>query len=158
MLSFIKRTCRYFKSKKAILQLYSAYVRSKLEYASIVWDPIYTNQVNQIERVQKKMLRFLYMKLEKKDAYKIPYDELLEWSGLESLSDRRSSGEIKYVSKLLKGIENNQTMLERMQFLVSNGRNTDTFYLPCPRVNIEFRAPAFTLCRAVNKSEIDIFK
>lgn len=104
------------------------------------------------------MLRYLYMKLEKKDAYKIPNAELLDWSGLESLSDRRSSGEIKYVSKLLKGVENNKTMLERMQFLVSNGINTDTFYLPCPRVNIEFRAPAFTLCRAVNKGETDIFK
>lgn len=39
---------RYFEIENAIMQLYYTLMRSKLEDVTIVWDPLYQNQTNQV--------------------------------------------------------------------------------------------------------------
>ena len=39
MLGFVKRMCRNFNNVDTLKSLYFAYVRSQLEYASVVWSP-----------------------------------------------------------------------------------------------------------------------
>ena len=40
--------------------MYYALIRSKLEYGSIIWHPIYQVHINNLEAVQRKFLKFLW--------------------------------------------------------------------------------------------------
>ena len=44
MLGFIMRNCKNFNNLQALKILYYSFVRSKLEYGSIIWNPCYTYQ------------------------------------------------------------------------------------------------------------------
>lgn len=56
-LGFIIRSCRDFSNLDSIKILYYAYVRSTLEYGSIIWIPIYQVHIDQIESVQRRFLK-----------------------------------------------------------------------------------------------------
>ena len=44
-------------SKEMILKLHKSYVRPKLEYAQSIWSPYYIKDIEQIERVQRRITR-----------------------------------------------------------------------------------------------------
>jgi hypothetical protein len=56
-LGFILRTTKEFRDPKTMLILYVALVRSRLEYCSTIWNPLYDKYITAIERVQRKFLR-----------------------------------------------------------------------------------------------------
>lgn len=49
MLGFIKRMCSNIDEPYALKSLYCAFIRSKLEFASIVWQPFYDVHIKRIE-------------------------------------------------------------------------------------------------------------
>ncbi|XP_063901350.1 uncharacterized protein LOC135120956, partial [Zophobas morio] len=52
-LGFIYRNCSDFRNRNDSLKtLYYALVRSKLEYCSLIWYPVYSYMVKGIERIQ----------------------------------------------------------------------------------------------------------
>ncbi|GBM35453.1 Retrovirus-related Pol polyprotein from transposon 297 [Araneus ventricosus] len=62
-LGILKRKTKEFSSEIALKVLYYAHVRSSLEYCSIIWDSIYRNKIEIIERIQNNFLRYwLYKK------------------------------------------------------------------------------------------------
>ncbi|KAL4082946.1 hypothetical protein QTP88_029444 [Uroleucon formosanum] len=58
VLGFIMRLSKDFKLSKSLKSLYCALVRPILEYGSVVWDPYTVSDINQLERVQLRFLRF----------------------------------------------------------------------------------------------------
>ena len=62
MVGFLIRICHFFKNKDTILTLYNGLVRSKLEYGSVIWNSFQSKQIEAVEKVQKKFLRYLYFK------------------------------------------------------------------------------------------------
>lgn len=56
MLGFVKRICKQFTNIQALKSIYFAYVRSYLEYASVVWHPYQLIHISRIESIQKKFL------------------------------------------------------------------------------------------------------
>jgi hypothetical protein len=54
LLGFIIRTSSELDSTTVVTVLYNAYVRSRLEYGAIIWDPHETKYSLMIERLQKK--------------------------------------------------------------------------------------------------------
>lgn len=163
MLGFLKRTCYFFKDKIAIMTLYNSYVRSKLEYASLVWEPFYENQKLQIERVQKKFLRYFIWKSYHLPTYFENYYSLLITAGMLSLEDRRILQRIMYLKKLISGREDNTCLLEKLPFFCPQ-RNLrmrlHTFYLPGVRTNREKASPIYKVCEAGNtliNFDCDIF-
>lgn len=56
-LGFVYRNCKDFSTTKPLDTLYNSYVRSTLEYCSLIWSPYYLKYQLVIERVQFKYLR-----------------------------------------------------------------------------------------------------
>ena len=90
-------------SQADIVQVYCSIIRSVLEYACPVWHPGLTKlQTNDIERVQRRCLKFIFPTLS--------YAEALSTSGLETLAERRDKitrqlfQEIKYPAHILHNI------------------------------------------------------
>ncbi|KAL4154600.1 hypothetical protein QTP88_000457 [Uroleucon formosanum] len=63
VLGFIMRLSKDFKLSKSLKSLYCALVRPILEYGSVVWDPYTVSDINQLERVQLRFLRFCCFRL-----------------------------------------------------------------------------------------------
>ena len=80
-----------------LVLIYKMYIRPILEFASPVWTSSLTvSQTNEIERVQKRAIRFMtYPNI-------MPYERELVNLGLPSLTDRRNELLINFGESLLK--------------------------------------------------------
>jgi hypothetical protein len=47
-----------------VKRLYFAFVRSKLEYASVVWSTGYKSQIEDLEKIQRRLLKYLSFKVD----------------------------------------------------------------------------------------------
>lgn len=158
MLGFLKRTCRFFNSRKTLIQLYNSYIRSKLEYCAVVWDPIHANQRNQVERVQKKFVRYMNAKMNNEPSYRISYGILVERFNMDTLEMRRKRSKVIYLFKVLHGLEDDNSLIEHLCFHVSHTRSNATFRLPQARIGIYEGSPALSMCKLVNNFNIDLFR
>ena len=61
ILGFITRNALEFNSVESVKTLYVALARSKLEYCSIVWTATYQCYIAEIERVQRRFVKVLYL-------------------------------------------------------------------------------------------------
>lgn len=75
---------------------YFTFVRPKLEYASIVWDPHTKQNVKKLERIQRKAIRFVYSRFLRTDS---PTDLMLA-NNIPSLQDRRKKSRLDFLSLL----------------------------------------------------------
>ena len=62
-LGFLVRTTKEFANDSTLKTLYYSYVRSKLEYASLIWNTSMKASCQKIEHVQSKFFSFLTYKL-----------------------------------------------------------------------------------------------
>ena len=62
VLGFLIRNTKSFTDPKALMSLFYSLVRSKLEYASIIWSPFYNYQSLNLESVQQRFLEYLYFR------------------------------------------------------------------------------------------------
>lgn len=102
-LGFIIRNARDFHNPRAIKLLYTALVRSKLEAASIVWNPYQSTYALLLEKVQKAFLRFLYKKCYGYYPFLYPSKFLLGSLGMNSLEVRRNFFLMISVCGLIRG-------------------------------------------------------
>lgn len=102
-LGFVIRNAREFRDIGTIKLLYSALVRSKLEFASVVWNPYEATYVLLLERVQKVYLRFLYKKLYGYYPFLYPTKFLLGVLGYNSLEVRRNFALLSTTCSILRG-------------------------------------------------------
>lgn len=59
ILGLIKRTFKGLKDVNTLRTLYCALVRSQLEYCTIVWSPFTTKNMNKLERIQRRVSKFI---------------------------------------------------------------------------------------------------
>lgn len=147
MLGFVFRCGRYFASQSSLRLLYATLVRSRLEYCSSVWNPYYSEAMQQVERVQKKFTRLLYFKF--KIAQPRPaYPERLKYLKLQSLETRRLNGDEIMLHKLIHG-RVDSTLSQRLRYNhpVRATRRVDVFYLPRIITNYQGNAPIYRLQR-----------
>jgi len=62
MLGFVSRVCLDFNNPIALKSLYCSYVRSILDYNSVIWSPYISGTTDAIEAIQNRFLRLLVFK------------------------------------------------------------------------------------------------
>ena len=86
--SFVSRSPAIF------LQLFKAFVRPHLEYASVVWSPYLVKDIKKLERVQRRATRRVYT------VRKCSYSERLTALQLDSLDRRRLFADLLEIFKM----------------------------------------------------------
>ncbi|KAL1447370.1 hypothetical protein WDU94_003644, partial [Cyamophila willieti] len=79
VLGFIQRNAKYFNQIETMLLLYSAYIRSKLDYACNVWSPTTKKMIKKVEDVQAKFVRYLFFKV---NGFYPTYPEQISYGSL----------------------------------------------------------------------------
>lgn len=89
-MGFIKMISKGQFDTRALVVLYTAYVRSKLEFGSVIWDPHQDNYSDDIESVPKQFVLYVLGDTNRIPPYRLsPYEERCEKLRLETLSTRR---------------------------------------------------------------------
>jgi hypothetical protein len=133
-LGFIFRWCKRFRSESCLRALYFTLVRSKLEYCSIVWSPIYRRGVDALESVQRKFAKYLLFKVIAEFPPRgTPNSVLYDMANLRSLNMRHNDSFLIFLYKIIHGIINSPFLLSQIYFNV-------------PRANL--RSGRFFLCSA----------
>ena len=105
ILGFLIRLSKNLKKIKTIETIYHALVRSKLEYACCIWNPVSVTSSNEIEKVQKRLLRYLHFRNSGTYPHYIHHpvstSELLSEFNMMALKNRRSLQEYVFIFKLL---------------------------------------------------------
>jgi hypothetical protein len=126
------RNSKSFKSVGVLKTLYSAFVRSGLEYASTVWAPYYLYAKAGLERVQRRFLKQLLYKVE---GHYPPRGSdqigLLRQFCLVSLQCRRNVADVKFLCKLIVGEVDCPELLEKISFRVPRHNSRENLISYC---------------------------
>lgn len=150
---FIYRNCKDFTNVKCLLLLYFSFVRSKLEYGAIVWYPIYNIHSSNIERVQRKFLKYIMFVSDgvyPERGY--CYNVMLERFNLMSLESRRFVHSIKFLYNVLQDKIDCIWIVNRINFNIPRitSRYKMTFYIDKARSNMMYRSPISIMCNNFN--------
>ena len=112
-LGLIRRTIKY-KSQNIITKLYKALVRPKLEYCVQAWRPYLKKNIDNLEKVQHRATKMI-------DEYKgLKYEDRLVKTGLTTLEERRTRGDLIETFKMIKGL--NKTDYKRFFTIAHSSR------------------------------------
>jgi hypothetical protein len=163
-LGFVLRNRRLFHSTEAIVSLYKAYVRCKLEYAGIVWSPIYNNHIWALEKIQRHFAKFLvFNETGQYPPRGLQQETLLECVQLHSLASRRDFAKIKFLSDVLSFSVECPYLLSKLLIKVPafNCRRCEVFQLRSARTNILLMSPLYQMVNScsnkADSNKIDIF-
>ncbi|GBN42060.1 putative RNA-directed DNA polymerase from transposon BS, partial [Araneus ventricosus] len=117
-LGILKRKTREFSSEIALKVLYYAHVRSSLEYCSIIWDPIYRNKIEIIERIQNNFLRYLLYKKNGIYLQDVSSSYLRHMFNIPSLCSRRDVSCVLFFYKVINGSIDCTDILSAINFAV----------------------------------------
>ena len=161
-LGFILRNGRAFENLSTLGVLFDSFVRSKLEYAAIIWHPIYQVGVDLLESVQRRFVKYLAFRQDGTyPARGTPQSLLLGRFSLISLDDRRKMMAICFLYKLINNKIDCISLLNQLTFCVprQNSRHPSTFYCERPNNNILTRSPLYFMCNLFNNigNDIDLF-
>ena len=100
-LGFLRRNlgrCPTVCKKNAYMSL----VRSSLEYGSVVWDPYYQKDIDQLERVQRGAARFITGDYTSRTPGSVK--KLLKKLDFQTLQERRKQLRLVYFYKIVEGL------------------------------------------------------
>jgi hypothetical protein len=165
MLGFIFRNTSDFTNTISIKSLFYAFVRSKLEYCSVVWMPYNQVYISLLEKIQRKFAKYMYFKIH--GHYPMQHcDEsiLLKSVELNSLLSRRNLNCLSFLQKLLIGIVDCPSLLNQIKIALPRigSRSPATFYYDIPSTFHHFNSPLLTCLKLYNSlyrndPDLDIF-
>lgn len=142
LLGFLFRVTKDFKTLKTLKILYCSLVRSQLEYASQVWNPMYDKYIDMLEKPQKKFLRFINYK------YKIKtfdYIDSCRRQNILPLSERREAADLTFLHNIFLNVLDSPTLLSEIKLLVPFRSVSRRNYLQIytPPYNSNYRRNSF---------------
>lgn len=119
-LGFVNRSMKHF-SLQSFKTVYSSFVRSTLEYASVVFNPYYKVHIQSLESVQNKFLRCC--------AYRMglvwgeySYNEVLSSINMETLEIRRRNVDLLFLFNIINGNVSSAFLTESVRLNVNTYR------------------------------------
>ena len=98
MLSCIQRNLKSFPSRLKELA-YLTLVRSGLEYASVVWDPLMQREIDRLKNIQRRAARFVTNNYWRECG--LTSTQLIESLGWDSLQERRKTARLCMLYKAI---------------------------------------------------------
>ena len=115
---------KFIKNKNDLLHIYKTFIRSRLEFASVVWHSGLTRtNEKDLERVQKSALKLIL-----KEAYS-DYSSALKLLDVESLVERRKKLSLKFAKKCLQNENFKRLFPLRKNSHVMDKRKTEKFLI-----------------------------
>lgn len=154
MLGFVIRCSKEFKDPYVVKALYCCFVRSILEFSSVVWCPYYKVHISRIESIQKRFLRFALRNLGWRDRLVLPpYKDRLQLLNMNSLEHRREVGMVMFMLKVLKGDIDAAYLLRQADVDIvsrTSDRRSRFFQIPFHRTNYGKYEPVNYMCILFN--------
>lgn len=151
---FIVRNCKNFNNVDTLKMLYYAFVRSKLEYACIVWFPIYRCYIAEVEQIQKRYLKYLSYKMDGTYPERgSDYSLLLERFDMHSFERIYFTVSIATLHNIMNNKISCPNLLAQINLNVPrlNSRNNLCFYCKRARTNMLNQSPLHKMCNNYNK-------
>ena len=165
MLGFIKRNTKNFRLSHSKILLYNSLVRSHLEFASSVWNPIYSVHSQRIESLQRSFTRSLAFSSQN-ISHRELYDNRLIFFKMNSLRTRRKVHDLMLLHKILHGYMDCSQLLERVTIGIPyhypRKPITKIFNCPFSKTNLGRNTPISKICQEYNRinqisGDLDIF-
>lgn len=160
-LGFILRVGKPFKRLLTFKVLFNSYVRSRLEFACVVWSPLYKIHSDRIEKVQKKFVKAVEYRTTKKY---LDYATALKRQNLTSLSYRRERADLLFLYKVINNHIDAPLLLQSLSFRVPRRceracRKKPLFHIPRSRTSYANNSFLKRACRLYNDRyvNLDIF-
>lgn len=161
LLGFVVRNSKMFDTTDVLDFLYMTLVRSKLEYACVIWNPIYEKYVYSLESVQSRYLKCKHFRItgdyiwHQREFLQNVYKTI-------SLQNRRWISTTMHLYGLLNNEIDNIEFLKLISIRVPrsvNIRNKELFYTVYARTTVAVQSPLYSMCNVYNSFslEIDIF-
>ncbi|XP_054277380.1 uncharacterized protein LOC128996239 [Macrosteles quadrilineatus] len=126
-LGFIIRTFRHGLSITALRYLFICLVCSVLEYCSIVWAPYALGQIDHLQKIQRRFLRVVGLKMGYNYAT-IPISDIEIQLGLQSLHLRRELADVSFLVNLLNDDVVCPELLGQINFRVPGGTRSRNLF------------------------------
>ncbi|KXJ82388.1 hypothetical protein RP20_CCG014064 [Aedes albopictus] len=152
-LGFLFRFAKSFKDIYCLKSLYCSIVRPILEYSAVVWAPYYANEIQRIESVQRKFVRFALRHLRWRNPIVLPsYVSRCQLINLEPLSARRNVAKACFVGDLLQANIDCPALLGMLQINTRRRslRSHPFLNLPPARTNYSQHEPIRDMSRLFN--------
>mgnify|MGYP000863144663 CR=1 FL=1 len=164
-LGAIMRYSKHFSNSGTIRALYFTLVRSHLDFGSVVWSSLEREGSNNLEKIQKRALKYLYFKDFGYYEHEITYRELVSGYELSTMKERRDSTLLLFLRDLLNSKIESPPLLQIIMLNApprTHRRRNSTFYVPLCRTAQFQTAPLHQAQALYNKIEeidttIDIF-
>lgn len=160
-LGFLVRNMKGFKYLDTLRLLFITFVRSKLEYASVVWSPIYHIHITSIERVQRRFFKSAAFVLDNSYPYRgTPQEVFYERFNMSSLINRRAMHSVILLYKIVNNTLNSENIVALLDFHVPrySARSNHLFFVKNHRTNIYKCSPIYQMITnyASIESRLDI--
>lgn len=153
MYGFVMRSSAKFTRPSTFVCLYKALIRSQLEYAVPIWNPLYTKYVEAIERVQRKFLKSVHHKC---FHSRLPYEQLLIKYRLLKLDQRRVQLEAMMLYDLCHNRYDCIPLVNKLCYRIPTRTHSRKpcrlFATTCCRTNAGKRSPMYRLVESYNKT------
>lgn len=117
---YLKRNLRHSTSATKLIA-YKSLIRPLLEYADIIWDPHTLSNINKLERIQKRALRFIYNKYKRLDSVSALYSI----AGIQPLQTRRKINRLTFLYTLI----NDGFRIDRSRYVtLKSARSTRSYH------------------------------
>lgn len=151
-LGFIKRNTKDFNDPYALKLLFTSFIRSILEYCSVVWNPFYRVHIDRLEGVQRRFTRYALSKMPWSDG--LPSFQIRNRClCLNSLLQRRNISCAIFTHDVISGRINCSPLLSKLNFSVPNRslRHYHLLNLAFHRTNYGMHEPINDMCRTFNE-------
>lgn len=163
MLGMIKRNAKDFHDPLTLKTLYMSYVRSNLEYASVIWSPYYEVHSKRIESVQKQFLLYSLRRFPSSSSninnfILEPYVNRLLLFNMRTLSQRREIAYAVFTRDVICNKVDCPELLSLFTFYAPTriSRTRDLFKIPYRRTNYLIAEPVLSCMKYFNEN-YDLF-